>query len=251
MTTLTVSNTEHAIIEDCEVVESIKINVTLEMIEKILDIMPKKAKTLKTMPKTIKESIEKYGYKKVEQIALYMKKQKVEKVRVYFIKALENNWVDDIEENIDIKAPSIVNNNLKLNLESKHDEYDESLYIEFERFPDEIKNGIETYAYRDYIKKCGMETKIQQLAFMGSRNPEILGKPQKKQEEKEMLVDIKEVRVMIENAVELLDMTYNYSFEEKVAMLGKISKEVIGIFNKKELTKEKLNEIIDENMKVW
>lgn len=28
-------------------------------------------------------------------------------------------------------------------------------------------------------------------------------------------------------------------------------KEVISIFNKKELTKEKLNEIIDENMKVW
>ncbi|WP_297407719.1 hypothetical protein, partial [uncultured Cetobacterium sp.] len=173
MTTLTVSNTEHAIIEDCEVVESIKVNVTLEMIEKILNIMPKKAKTLKTMPKTIKESIEKHGYEKVKRIAQYMKKQKVEKVRVYFIKALENDWGDDIEENIDVNAPSIPNKNLKLNLESKCDKYDESLYIEFEKLEIKIQNGIETYAYREYIKKCGMETKIQQLAFMGSRKKHI------------------------------------------------------------------------------
>ena len=261
MTTLTVSNTEHAIIEDCEVVESIKVNVTLEMIEKILNIMPKKAKTLKTMPKTIKESIEKHGYEKVKRIAQYMKKQKVEKVRVYFIKALENDWGDDIEENIDVNAPSIPNKNLKLNLESKCDKYDESLYIEFEKLEIKIQNGIETYAYREYIKKCGMETKIQQLAFMGSRKkhiceylekyPEILGRKEKINENIEssnsvVFIDMIQLKNYINEYIENINIFLEESEVDIDELRKKIIFKLMPSFMEKTLTKEIVNDLINE-----
>ncbi|WP_297407516.1 hypothetical protein, partial [uncultured Cetobacterium sp.] len=90
-----ISDTEHEMIEEIELITSEKIIVTKEMISKILEVMPSKARDLKTMPKTIKEAIETYGYEKVEKTAIYMKKNKVEKVRSYFLKALEKNWAED------------------------------------------------------------------------------------------------------------------------------------------------------------
>ncbi|WP_047396135.1 hypothetical protein, partial [Cetobacterium sp. ZOR0034] len=95
---LLVSHTENKDLQE-EETENLKefINVTQEMIDEVLNLMPAKAKTLKTMPKTIKDSIESYGLEKVQQVAIYMKKNKVDKVRAYFIKALENDWTKDEE----------------------------------------------------------------------------------------------------------------------------------------------------------
>ena len=58
--------------------------------------------------------------------------------------------------------------NFKLN--EKNDEAKrELLFFEFQKSPIDIQNGIESYVYREYINICGMETKIQQLVFLGSR----------------------------------------------------------------------------------
>ncbi|MGL5764325.1 MAG: hypothetical protein ACRCX8_01665, partial [Sarcina sp.] len=132
-------------------------------------------------------------------------------------------------------------------------------YEEFEKLPIEVQNGIEGYAYREYIKMCGMETKIQQLAFAGSRKkniceylekyPEILGNFSFKQEEninKKIISEIKKVKEIIENSIELADILYKYSEEEKNNILAKILKDVIPLFNKTELTENKLTEIIEK-----
>ncbi|MGL6130361.1 MAG: hypothetical protein ACRCZ9_01945, partial [Fusobacteriaceae bacterium] len=102
LTSTTVSETEHKMIEYTEIIENSNSEKsstvpTIDMIDKILGLMPSKARSLKSMPKTIKEAIEKFVYSKVEAAAIYMKKNKVVAVRAYFIKTLENNWIEDEE----------------------------------------------------------------------------------------------------------------------------------------------------------
>lgn len=271
LTSNTISNEIHEMVEEIELDNIDKsIKVTNTMINNILSLMPTKAKELKTMPKTIKEAIENYGYKKVELVSIYMKKNKVEKIRAYFLKALENDWHDD--ENI-IK---IDEKPLKKTIKPLDDvgvpQYNEMLYNEFERLPIDIKNGIETYTYREYIKECGIETKIQKIAFAGSRKkyiceflekyPEILNdstKDQSIQEEKniqeeiiisENIEDINTIKEMIEEAIQLADMVFSYSETEKKELILKILKEVIPLKNLKKLTLEKLNEIIRKYIKI-
>lgn len=259
-----VSETEHHLIEEIEVINpQNKVVINEELIDKILGLMPSKARELKTMPKTIKEAIEKYGYSKVEAVSIYMKKQKVEKVRSYFIKALENNWMED-EIKIIPETVKLPPKKLTLNFESESiPTYNESLYFEFEKLPVEVQNGIENYAYREYIKICGMETKIQQIAFAGSRKkyiceylekyPEILKTSDLKEDQEDdkiILTEIKKVREIIENSIELADILYKYSTEEKNSILAEILKEVIPVFNKAKLSEEKLNEIIEKSIKL-
>ncbi|MGL6119415.1 MAG: hypothetical protein ACRC0V_02820, partial [Fusobacteriaceae bacterium] len=57
LTYTTVSETEHEMIEEIEPIKSCTVS-TREMIDKILGLMPSKARELKSMPKTIKEAIE-------------------------------------------------------------------------------------------------------------------------------------------------------------------------------------------------
>ncbi|MGL5931698.1 MAG: hypothetical protein ACRCY7_02170 [Cetobacterium sp.] len=257
ITSTGVSGTEHQMIEEVEVINPKNKSIE-ELVNKILDLMPSKAKELKTMPRTIRDSLEKYGYSKVEATAIYMRQQKVEKPRTYFIKALENDWLED---NIKIVNPT--RKELRSNFQDTIPTYNESLYKEFEKLPIEVQNGIEGYAYREYIKICGIETKIQQLAFAGSRKkniceylekyPEILGNFSFKQEEnidKKVINEIKKVREIIENSIELADILYKYSEEEKNNILAKILKDVIPLFNKTELTENKLNEIIEKYMEL-
>ncbi|MGL5022284.1 MULTISPECIES: hypothetical protein [Bacteria] len=178
LTETTISDTEHEIIDNLEIIEKDSlvesksevqeknnIVVTEEMIDKIFGLMPSKARELKTMPKTIKESIENYGYKKVESLAIYMKKNKVEKIRAYFLKALSENWEID-EETVDIfsekpkieKAVVVEKEDISPVVLEKINNYLNNL-TELE------KEELEKKVYRDYIKKCGSETKIQKLAF--------------------------------------------------------------------------------------
>lgn len=263
-----VSETEHKMIEEIEVIDINKsstknIKVTLEMIDQILELMPIKAKSLKTLPKAIKESIEKYGYSKVEAVANYMKKNKVEKIRAYFIKALENNWVEDEEKSLGLDKTQLKVEIVE-NTTASIPKYNESLYTKFEKLPIEIQNGIETYAYREYIQKCGIETKIQKLAFTASRkkhiceflerhseilkdNVEDLEEKNKIQPEiKEGIIEnTEEIKIIITESIELADMAFSYSEEEKKRLILNILKEVIPLRNTKVLTLEKLNKIID------
>lgn len=261
------------IIEEVEVINSNRTKsqiITNEIIDKILGLMPSKARELKTMERTIKEAIEKYGYKKVELVAIYMKKNKVDKVRTYFLKALENNWADD--EEIVVKSHKM---SFKQEIEEYTTQsipkYNESLFIEFEKLPQEIQKGIEGYVYSEYIKECGMNTKVQQIAFAGSRKkyiceflekyPEILNKklPENKIEENstENLVkpenkieNISKIKEIITESIELADMINFYSEDNKKELLSKILKEVIPLRNLEELTLEKLNQIINNYIKI-
>ena len=257
---LTVSNTEHDLVEDIEIIEPIKnIKITKDVINKIINLMPSKAQELKTMPKAIKEAIEKYGYEKVEKTAIYMKKNKVEKVRAYFLKALENDWVGDDEiippklDKISIKEP-------QFDFSINTPQYDESLYIEFEKLSIEVQNGMENYAYQEYVKQCGMNTKIQRIAFAGSRkkyiceflekHSEILGKApaEKIQEEKigisRYLTDLNEIKRIINRTLEMASMVNNYSEDEKTDLLKTIIKELMDLIQDEKLTIDILKEIL-------
>lgn len=175
LTETTVSDTEHEMIEDAEIIEKSTpiestVIVTQEMIDKILGLMPSKARSLKTMPKTIKEAILEYGYSKVESVAIYMKKNKVEKVRAYFIKALENNWCED--EAIVIQTPKkdVLNASEEfLNKDETPKNYERELEY-FSALSSEEKEKLQEKVYRAYIEECGQETKIQKLAFNAAKN---------------------------------------------------------------------------------
>ncbi|WP_297407035.1 hypothetical protein, partial [uncultured Cetobacterium sp.] len=264
LTNLTVSETEHDTVEEIEIIEpNRKINVTKEMIEKILNLMPNKAKILKTMPKTIKEAIEVYGYDKVKQTSSYMKKNKVEKVRAYFLKALENNWVEDMEEDV-VKQPNIAQKQVSIDFTSTNKaEYNEELYIQFERLSIEIQNGIETYAYRDYIKKCGIETKIQQLAFMGSRKkyiceylekyPEILGNTIKEKiipkiNRDEIFIDREKLKKYIDDYIKIFSDLLGTKISNEDELKKKIIFEIMKKFMEKSLKPDDVDIVIKNNL---
>ncbi|MHA4987918.1 hypothetical protein [Cetobacterium somerae] len=142
--------------------------VTNDMIFEILNIMPLKAKSLKSMPKTIKDSLEKYGYEKVKAAAVYLEKQKkLTSPRAYFLKVLENNWADDLI----IKSPNTKNSQNSLFEDLKNDDIKD--YSSIKKFYNSLstidQDKIEERAYEEYIKKCGQETKIQQLAFKAGK----------------------------------------------------------------------------------
>ncbi|MHA4987749.1 hypothetical protein [Cetobacterium somerae] len=162
--TLAVSFTEKNIEEATPV-----IIVTDDMIFELLAIMPTKAKNLKSMPKTIRDSLKKYGYEKVKAATMYLAMQKkLTSPRAYFLKILENNWADEImiknkliEDNQSLPVDNSLNTEIKD-------------YGKIEKFYSSLSNKdqeeIESKAYTSYIKKCGQESKIQQLAFNAGKN---------------------------------------------------------------------------------
>ena len=170
---LLVSHTENKDLQDDDEKNNFII-VTTEMIEEVLNLMPIKARSLKTMPKTIKDSIENYGLEKVQKVAVYMKKNKVDKVRAYFIKALENDWTKD--EDISEVSKIRQKDKILLNEEFIETNEEKSLKIEsdildkFNLLNDREKSEVEEAAYKYYIKKCGQDTKIQKIAFKAGKS---------------------------------------------------------------------------------
>lgn len=266
-TSLTISNTENTVIEENTILKNVEIKkeitkVTLSMVNDIIKIMPPKAKTLKSLPKTIEEAIYQYGLDRVQVVAKYMKKNKVEKIRAYFLKALKEEWEIEVEERVKINQEPILRQEDVLM-------YNENLFEKFEKLETNIKDGIEAYVYREYINKCGMEGKIQQLAFSASRkkhiceflekHPEIVEEEKEikktileevKQVDNKQIENIEEIKQIINEAVELADMAFSYSKEEKKKLILKILKDVIPLKTSKQLTIEKLNQIIANYMDI-
>ncbi|WP_300359237.1 replication initiator protein A, partial [Fusobacterium sp.] len=75
--------------------EKENITPTDEKINQIFDKLPARAKELKTMPGAIKDAIRQYGFEYVMYTAEYMSKNKVTKIRSYFIQALEKGWAEN------------------------------------------------------------------------------------------------------------------------------------------------------------
>lgn len=273
LTETTVSDTEHEMIEDAEIIEKstpieFTIVVTQQMIDKILGLMPSKARNLKTMPKTIKEAILEYGYSKVEAVAIYMKKNKVEKVRAYFIKALENNWCED--EAIVIQTPKkdILNVSEEfLNKDETPKNYERELDY-FLSLSSEEKEKLQEKVYKAYIDQCGQETKIQKLAFNAAKNRLIVeyilknnflksenSKSVIKEITKENEIDLKITEDInyynnyISNNIELYKVVFNLSEERirdiKKEVLLELGTKIIS----KNITLEEINQSIAKNLK--
>ncbi|MGL4210062.1 MAG: hypothetical protein ACRCRT_00805, partial [Cetobacterium somerae] len=148
---------------------------TNEKLEEILKILPSKARELKTLPKVIKDGIRQYGFEHIKLVSEYIKVQKVSNIRSYMIQALSKGWAEDyIQQKKKSTTPKANNENLKLeNLEL---EVPKSLEneLEIEKFLGRItleeKEKIEKEAYKDYIKMCGVEGKIQKMAFTAAKD---------------------------------------------------------------------------------
>lgn len=178
-TSLTISDTENYLLSSLQqnaenfgilkdVTPEEKITPTKEMINSVIDLMPSKAKTLKTMPKTISDAISEHGLQRVVNIAKYMRKNKVEKIRAYFLKALTEDWEIEHEE-----IPVITTKN---KIEEAEVIEEEISAIDLEKINNYLDNltenkivELEEIVYKDYIKKCGSETKIQKLAFKNGK----------------------------------------------------------------------------------
>lgn len=252
-------------------IEEIKpsIAVTNEMIFEVLEKMPSKAKNLKSMPKIIKDTIENYGYEKVKATAIYMSNQKkVTSPRAYFLKALENNWADDIliKENNEKSAVTIVQ---KEDV-NKIDEIDDSIVKFYNELSDNIKKDIEEKTYREYIKECGQETKIQQMAFSVAKNNLIYKYIEKNNLHKIKKVEIQEIQEVqekkiqnndslilelevfndiINKSIDMYKMILNLTDEQIIEIKRETLKELGTKFILKKLTIDEINETIAEKLK--
>ncbi len=273
--TLAISYTEKNI--EAETPTSI---VTKEMVEEIVNILPKKAQGLKSIPKTVFDSIQKYGYEKVKAAAIYLKNQKnLTSPRAYFLKTLENNWAADIViEELKVKAKasteeskpiySIPEENVK-NYD-KAEKYFNSLSLE-------EKKEIENKSYIEYIQKCGQETKIQKLAFERGKNKIIYeyidtyslysnnkfehiaeaevihNEPEPRLEESSkansILTDIVKFNQYIDESIMIYEIGLNLSKEKVFEIKKNILLELTGKFILKELSLDEINKSIAKNLK--
>ncbi|MGL5413954.1 hypothetical protein [Cetobacterium sp.] len=225
-------------------------DINMEIINNIITNLPPSLKKLKTMHKAIKDSIENYGIEKVQMAIQYLKKQKnLKNPRAYFLKSLENEWfdIDALKiNNSNSKKPSVNNISKEINKENK-------LYFQFEKRSKSFQKKIEDLVYREYIKLCGMETKIQQLAFIGSRkrlindyldqNPDVLNKENYKQEGEDVIIEYTELRSYIDEFINLYKNSIKIEFAIE-DVRKKIILDSMPYFLNKTLTKEELEEII-------
>ncbi|WP_047382601.1 hypothetical protein [Cetobacterium sp. ZWU0022] len=264
---LLVSHTENKDLQE-EETENLKefINVTQEMIDEVLNLMPAKAKTLKTMPKTIKDSIESYGLEKVQQVAIYMKKNKVDKVRAYFIKALENDWTKD-EEIVKLPPKKVIVEQLPL--DDHKIEVDDFIKKDFENnfqkflvLDDQEKEIIEKNAYDYYIKKCGQDTKIQKIAFKAAKKSltleylietEYFKNKENNIEEIEILSEeiknkkgmtLSEIYDSVSQKVKFYSGLFEMNFDETMMLRLEAGKEILLYKNLDEITEEILIEMV-------
>ena len=243
--------------------------VSSEMILEVLNKMPIKAKALKSMPKIIRESIELYGYEKVELAAIYMSKQKkVTSFKAYFLKTLENNWADDIivNENQEKLFTSFQNNISDRSFESSQN--NERAINFYKNLLEDNKKEIEEKTYLEYIKECGQETKIQKMAFNAAKNNLIykyierhkLYEIKSNHEVKEvntveinstsnLVLDLELFNDLINKSIDMYKMILNLTDEQITELKRETLKELGTKFILKKLTIDEINNTIAEKLK--
>lgn len=251
--------------------------VTKEMVEEIFNILPKKAQALKSIPKTVFDSIQKYGYGKVKAAAIYLKNQKnLTSPRAYFLKTLENNWAADIVvEELKIKesAPKEEKGYFSFAPEESIKSY-EKVEAYFNSLSNEEKKDIESKAYVEYIKKCGQESKIQKLAFERGKNKiiceyidthslhsavkfdtieeaEIVNSGSNTEESKadSILTDIVKFNQYIDESIKIYEIGLSLSKEKVFEIKKNILLELTGKFILKDLSLDEINKSIAKNLK--
>ena len=248
-TQLTISATEHDTLTENEKEQLEKIIITKELIEELFNKLPNSAKKLKSMPKTIGDSVEKYGEEKVRKAIVYLNKQKkLNSPRAFFLKALENNWAEDVvveeiikesvlqeKKRVEVKVDELFNNKL-LELEAA-----------FELLSQEEKEEIEKAAFKNYIKICGANTKVQKIAFNAGKKRIILNYLNEvRYFESNSIIELEEVKIEEKNkknseplTKEFLSLTKEYINNVLLMLEGDFSKEEL-LRLKINLTKEVL-----------
>ena len=158
---------------------------TENKISEIFEILPSRAKELKTMPGTIKDAIRQYGFEYVKYTAEYLSKNKVTKIRSYFIQALEKGWAEQfmaIEKDKSKKKKEQLtlntiemqksDNNL-LNIDNSQEVKDRKnkLYNEYQSLSEEEQEKITKEVFDDYIKMSGqvVANPVQKMAFQRAK----------------------------------------------------------------------------------
>lgn len=269
-TTLIISETENSLVRNLGLndeklkKESFieKIIPTKEMISNIIDIMPTKTKTLKTMPKTINDAILEYGFQRVKNVAKYMKKNKVEKIRAYFLKALAENWDINYNEmyNADFKEKKIETAKNKIN-DFQISEIDvQSIKAYLNQLNEIQKVKLEETIYKDYIKKCGSESKIQKLAFTKGKNKIIeqyifenidfkktnIIKKENMYTEETKFFELKEY---ITSSLKVYKSFFNFTEKEREKLHTNIFIKITPYLVSNKLTLELTNKILEEELK--
>lgn len=152
---------------------------TEEKINLIFDKLPSRARELKTMPGTIKDAIRQYGFEYVKYTAEYLSKNKVTKIRSYFIQALEKGWAENfmtIEKSKSQKKKDtqLTFNTMEMHNSQKND-VDEEVKLKkselynnyYKNLSDEEKEEITKKVFEDYIKMSGtaIARPAQKIAF--------------------------------------------------------------------------------------
>ncbi|WP_300392347.1 hypothetical protein [Fusobacterium sp.] len=159
--------------------EKENITPTDEKINQIFDKLPARAKELKTMPGAIKDAIRQYGFEYVMYTAEYMSKNKVTKIRSYFIQALEKGWAENFMTTEKSKSQKKKESQLTFNTiemqKPQNNEVDEKvkakkleLYNDYYKvLNDEEKEKINKEVFDDYIKMSGVvvASAAQKIAF--------------------------------------------------------------------------------------
>ena len=158
--------------------EKENVTPTEDKIKRIFELLPPRAKELKTMPKTIKDSIRQYGFEYVKYTAEYLTKNKVTKIRSYFIQALEKGWAENymIIKKSEIKkeeSNQLVLNTIPMQPEEKISEkteeikLKEKLYNEFLDFDLKTQQEIKEQVFEEYLKLSGLKVASppQKIAF--------------------------------------------------------------------------------------
>ena len=260
-TSLAISDTEHGLLVVSDEGKH-SFEVSKEMIENIFNILPTIAKKLKSMPKTIADNIEKYGFEKVMKAAIYLSKQKnLKSPRAYFLKTLENNWAEDIilqskvleKENIEIvdKDKPVQNYERELNY--------------YNSLSEDKKNNLEEKVYRAYILECGEETKIQKLAF-GAAKRKLIGEyilknqliidesiveniDQKLEEEQSILTNVILFNEYISKSIDIYKVVLDLSDEKIIELKREILLKLNRKFILNNLTIEDIDETIAEKLR--
>ncbi|MGL4358050.1 MAG: RepB family plasmid replication initiator protein [Cetobacterium sp.] len=269
---LAITHTEKNIEENLEYFK-----VTDEMVADILNLMPTKAKSLKSLPKTVRDAIEKYGYNRVKSATLYMKLQKkLTSPRAYFLKTLENEWdkgvIVDLEKSaqVQIKAENETLNFEEIKEEIQTFELQEEY---FNKLSEREQLELEEEVYKDYINQCGQETKVQKIAFKAARKNlifkyilnnnliQLSGNPttesqkieeshfsEKNEVEVDVLNNIKAFYEYINGSIEMYKLGFDLTSEEASKIKKEIFLELTSKFMLRKLTMEELDETIKRKL---
>lgn len=159
------------------------ITPTEEKINIIFEKLPPRAKELKTMPGTIKDAIRQYGFEYVKYTAEYMSKNKVTKIRSYFIQALEKGWAENFMTIEKSKSQKKKEQQLTFNTiemqnteKDKADEEIKSKKIElyntyYKNLSETEQEEITKKVFDDYIKMSGTAVAgpAQKIAFQRAK----------------------------------------------------------------------------------